>query len=111
MACATARDQADLWFHGIWAEVDDFVLFVESCGGVGLGHSLEGRLDQVCGIVDEVFGCGECVSLVEKEKKPDSSYMTLFLTSLPVRDVASRSHATARSMALCLDGMIYVEEK
>lgn len=54
-----------MWFHGIWAEVDDFVLFVESCGGVGLGHGFEGRFDQVCGIVDEVFGWGGCVSLVE----------------------------------------------
>jgi hypothetical protein len=58
MACTATRYQADLWFHGIWSEVDDFVLFIESCGGVGLGHGLESRLDQVSGIVDEVFGCG-----------------------------------------------------
>ena len=76
MACTATGDQADLWFDGIWTEVDDFVLFVESCGGVGLGHGLESRLDQVCGIVDEVFGYGGCVSLMEFLSRKSSSDRT-----------------------------------
>ena len=43
-------------FCSIWAEVDDFVFGVKSCGRVGEGDRFESGEDEVSWVVDEMFG-------------------------------------------------------
>ena len=58
MAGASAGHERDLRLGGIGTEVYDFVLGVEGSGGVGEGYRLKGGQDEVCWVVDEVFGFG-----------------------------------------------------
>ena len=55
VAGASARDDGDLGFGGIRAEVDNLILFLESTVGVCDGDRLESGEDEVGGVVDEVF--------------------------------------------------------
>lgn len=56
MAAASTRDDGDLWFCGIRAEIDYFVFFVEGTVRVGDGDGFEGGEHEMRGVVDEVFG-------------------------------------------------------
>ena len=56
MPAAAAGDEGDV-FGGGGGGVDDFVGSVEGEGGVGEGNGVEGGVDEVGWVVDEVFCC------------------------------------------------------
>lgn len=88
MASSTTGDERDLRLCGVGSEVDDLVLCIQCICGVRLGGGLQSRLDQMRGIVDEVFCCEGMFSFLKREgiiKVVLASYMTLFRLTFLVR--------------------------
>lgn len=56
MARTTARDDGNLWYGRIGTKVNDFILFIKRCVRIRERNGVQRREDQVCGIIDEMFG-------------------------------------------------------
>jgi len=56
VARTTARDDGNLWCCRIGTKVNDFILFVKRCIRIRERNGVQRRENQVCGIIDEVFG-------------------------------------------------------
>ena len=66
MASSTTSDERDLRLCGVGSEVDDLVFCIQGVCGVRLGGGLQSRLDQMRGIVDEVFCCEVMFSFLKR---------------------------------------------